>query len=408
MKKAQLILLIIFFPLLIKAQDKNNKKFGISFSGFVKNDCFFDTRQTIAAREGHFLLFPQPVSEDPNGKDINAKSNLNFLAVQSRLSGKISGPDAFGAKTSGLIEGDFFAQHNDNINLFRLRHAFLKLKWSNTELLAGQYWNALFITDCYPGTVSFNTGTPVQPFARNPQLRLTQHMGALKMLAIAQTQRDYTSPGGSSSLRNAAAPDLHFQLHYDKLQGNTGVIFGAGLGYKSLVPELETSLGYKTTEKVSGLSYIGFLKYKNPAFTLKLEGVYGENLYDVLSMGGYAVSEIVNATTGIVEYETINVNSYWLDLHTNGKSFQAGIFAGYSKNLGAKQDVQAPFFTRGENIDYLYRIAPRVLFNSGKVRLAAEFEYTAAAYGELTEKAKVTNSEEVANLRFLLSFYYFF
>ncbi len=54
---------------------------------------------------------------DMNGDDINAGTNFNMLAIQSRISLALSGPDALGAKTSGLIEGDFFAQANDNIDL---------------------------------------------------------------------------------------------------------------------------------------------------------------------------------------------------------------------------------------------------------------------------------------------------
>ena len=96
----------------ISAQDKEKdeeKKFGAKISGFVKNDFFYDTRQTVAAREGHFLLWPSPENLDMIGEDINAQSNFNMLAIQSRISLALSGPDALGAKTSGLIEGDFFA-----------------------------------------------------------------------------------------------------------------------------------------------------------------------------------------------------------------------------------------------------------------------------------------------------------
>ena len=151
-----------------QAQEESEKKnYGITFSGFVKNDFFLDTRQTVSSREGHFLLWPDTENLDANHKDINTGYNLNMLAIQSRLTGKITGPDAFGAKTSGVIEGDFFAQANDNINLFRLRHAFLKLNWSHAEVLTGQYWNPLFVTECFPGTVSFNTGAPLQSFSYN-------------------------------------------------------------------------------------------------------------------------------------------------------------------------------------------------------------------------------------------------
>ncbi|MGC9344756.1 MAG: hypothetical protein ACP5E3_18760, partial [Bacteroidales bacterium] len=124
----------------LKAQDENSN-FGIRFSGFVKNDFILDTQQTVSVREGHFLLYPADEYLDRNGEDINARANFNYLSIQSRLTGKITGPDAFGAKTSGILEGAFFGATNSDINGFRLRHAFVKLSWTSTELLLGQYWH---------------------------------------------------------------------------------------------------------------------------------------------------------------------------------------------------------------------------------------------------------------------------
>ncbi len=85
-------------------------------TGTTAREFFWDTRQVTTAREGHFLLWPSPIVLDANGVDLNASPSFNFLAVQSRLSGKITGPDAFGAKTSGMIEGAFFGQSAGDIN----------------------------------------------------------------------------------------------------------------------------------------------------------------------------------------------------------------------------------------------------------------------------------------------------
>ena len=107
-----------------------------------------------------FCSILPPESKDQNGDDKNAVPNLNILAVQTRLKGTITGPDAFGAKTGGVIEAAFFGHSNSDVNGFRLRHAFLTLKWTNKTLLMGQFWHPMFVTDCFPGTVSFNTGMP--------------------------------------------------------------------------------------------------------------------------------------------------------------------------------------------------------------------------------------------------------
>jgi hypothetical protein len=436
-----LIGLMVFSSLCLFAQE-NEKKFGISFSGFVKNDFFFDSRQTVSAREGHFLLWPSAQSLDAEGVDTNARSNFNFLAVQSRLKGTITGPDAFGAKTSGVIEGDFFAQANDNINLFRMRHAFIKLQWTNTELLTGQYWNPLFVTDCFPGTVSFNTGTPLQSFARNPQVRLTQSIGPLKIIGALLAQRDYTSrgPNGVSSeyLRNATIPDLHIQVHYSTKNDEAGTSFtgGAGISYKVIVPRLsseivispaydtvgaegkivhikEVSEKHHVSEKVGGLTAIAFSKIVLKPVTVKIEGRYGENIADVLSISGFALKEVTDITTGENSYTPLKNITFWGELHTNGKKIQAGIFGGYLKNLGTKEEIIAAgdpvVYGLGTNIESLVRISPRIIFTSNKTKIAGEIEYTSAAYGSNYNSNYIPeNTTTVSNVRLLISTIYSF
>jgi len=409
-----ILLALFILPLSVFSQDNEEDDWGISFSGFVKNDAFFDTRQTVNAREGHFLLWPATEKMDENGDDINAKSSFNILAVQTRLSGTIKGPDAFGAKTSGKIEGDFFAQANDNINLFRLRHAFVNLNWGNTQLLFGQYWNPMLITSCFPGTVAFNTGVPMQPFARNPQIRLTHNFGDFKLIAAALSQRDYTSraPDPSSEyLRNSVTPDMHLQLHYNQSMLNAG----AGIAYKTIMPRIATDENIKTDETVGGLSAIAFAKLSLEPVTIKFEAVSGQNIPDVLQISGFAV-ESINGLTDERTYTPIRNLSLWTDMHTNGEKFQLGLFAGFTKNMGVNGEVYGPAPDRsdhiygfGTNIESLYRISPRVIFNSGKTRFALETEYTSATFGaDFDENAVPTNTHTTGNLRVLFSSYYFF
>jgi len=379
--------------------------FGIRFSGFVKTDLMFDSRQTVTAREGHFLLYPAAESPDVDGDDINATPNLNILAIQTRLKGSISGPDAFGAKTGGIIEGAFFGHSNSDVNGFRLRHAFLTLKWDTSTLLMGQYWHPMFVTDVYPGTVSFNTGSPFQPFSRNPQIRFTKTMGAMNWIVAAMSQRDFASsgPNGTSStyLRNAVIPNLHFQLQ----KKSEGSVLGIGADLKMLTPQLTVG-GFKTTEKVTGLSAIAYAKFNMASSTFKIQGVYGQNMTDHLMLGGYAV-ETIDEAAGEITYLPTTVMSVWTEL-SGGKEFAYGIFGGYTKNLGTSDTVAGSFYGRGSDIDAIYRIAPRLMWTSGKTRFAAELEYTAAAYGNPDEELKIEDSESVANLRLLLAAYYFF
>ena len=410
MKKNLIILIALLLPVLSIAQDK---KIKLKFSGFVKSDIFWDSRQSVAVREGHFYLYPKNELKDASGKDINAKSDFNILSIQTRLKLAITGPDAFGAKTSALVEGAFFGATDPDINGFRLRHAYAKLNWTNTELLVGQTWHPLFVTSCFPGTISFNTGAPFQPFTRNPQIRLTQKFDNFKIKLSAISQRDFqsTGPDGKSSsyLKNNVIPEMNLTLEYQKNYEN-GDIFLAGLsgGYKSLVPRLKTNNNFKTDEKVGGFTGMAFLKYKYSDLTFKLEGFYGQETYNLTMLGGYVVEKVTDIVRDYVEYTPINVVSFWTDIHTNGKKIQGGIFAGYTKNMGADKDVIGPYYSRGSNIDYVYRVSPRIIFNSGKMRFAGELEMTTAGYGTINPKGEVKNVKDVTNIRVLLGVYYFF
>ena len=411
---------------------QDEKKFGIKFSGFVKSDIYFDSRQTVDARYGHFLLYPKNESLDFDGNDINAASKFNMLSLQTRLKGVITGPDALGAKTSGLIEGAFFGNINTDVNGFRLRHAFVKLTWPKAELLVGQFWHPMFVTSCFPGTVSFNTGTPFQPFSRNPQIRFTRKFGNVNLIGAVITQVDFADGGpmGTSPeyLINSTIPELNVRLEYK----TDNLLIGVGGNYKSLIPRLSVATtnywqpdGYtfKTNSRVTGTSFFAYFKYKTDPVTIKLYGVMGQLMYGMTNIGGYAETEYETKEIGFdyvitdIKYSPVKTNSVWLDIHTNGKTWQAGLFGGFTKNAGANDSIVGENYSRGANIEYVYRISPRVIYNNGKFRVAPEIEYTVAAYAtkdentgkiNIDEKGVVTGSKEIGNFRFLIGVYYFF
>ncbi len=414
------ILVLFVLPLFGLAQEKQ-PDYGIKFSGFVKSDYFYDSREVTSIREGHFLLYPTPVSKDVNGSDLNEKGNFNFLSIQTRLKGAITGPDAFGAKTSGVIEADFFGNENTNfqdVNGFRLRHAFVKLNWANTEILAGQFWHPMFIPENFPGTISFNTGAPFQPFSRNPQLRLTQKFApSVKLIATLFSQRDFqsTGPNGGSVeyIRNSGIPNANVQLQFNLDSGKHQINIGAD--YKTLMPELSTSGTsgkYKTTNTLSSFSLFAGFKFKLAPVTLKLYAILAQNATDLTMLGGYAVSKVNDAVTGAKTFTNLNTQAFWLDAQTNGKTLQYGVFVGYTKNKGSNDDVTT-IYARGSNIDNVYRISPRVVFISGKLSIAIEAEYTVAAYGTANGDKKggvtdVSGDTTTKNFRPLLAFTYNF
>jgi len=412
MKRAILIGLIIFIFKIEGSSQESEISWGIKFSGFVKTDIFYDSRQSSASnglREGHFYLFPDNILNDAAGKDLNANPSFHILNIQTRLRGDIAGPDAFGAKTSGAIEAEFFGTNESDLNGFRLRHAYVKLDWKNISLLTGQYWHPLFPVESFPGTVSFNTGAPFVPFSRNPQVRLTGRLDQVSFSLTAYAQRDFTSPGpdGNSNkyLRNSSQPGLNLQVRIAAGKSITG---WAGIDYKRLRPELKTSMNFETGSTIGSIAAFANIKIKTAPVNMSLMGVYGQNASDLMMIGGYAVSEIISIVKDFKTYTNLNSANFWFDLTTNGPKVSAGFFAGYTKNLGANNEIAGAVYGRGSNIDNLLRISPRIIITENRLSFAGEIESTTAAYGTTGSDGKVSNTRNVSNLRLLLSIIYKF
>ena len=388
--------------------------FGITFSGFVKTDIFYDTRQTVSIREGHFLLYPKGPSYDPDGTDVNAQPAFNILSIQTRLAGRITGPDALGAKTSAYLEGEFFGTSDADVNGFRLRHAYLKLNWPHSELMIGQFWHPMFVTESFPDVVSFNTGAPFQPFNRSPQVRFTQMFGKVSLAATALTQRDFASNGPDGVtpvyLRNAARPEFNLKLQYASRNDarKTETVAGLGGDVMTIAPRIVTAAGYATDESVTSLAAMAFFKQKWAKWTWKAEAVWGQNLHHMTMLGGYGVRDVVDEVRQDWAYTPTDIVSLWSEIMTNGARWQTGLFAGYSRNLGAPDPITGANYARGPNIDELYRLSPRLLYNIGKMRFAGEIELTAASYGTTDAFGKAADAAFVRNVRVLFAAYYFF
>lgn len=405
-----LTLILVYCLLLIPStsfsQSETKEEINLKFGGYINWTANYDSRQTVSLREGYLFLYPADKKLDEKGNDINDKPNLNFLAIQTRLNTRIDGPQALGAKASGFIEAEFFGTSDGDMNGFRLRHAFLSLKWENTTLLVGQTWHPMVIAEAYPLVVSFNTGSPFQPLSRNPQIRLTHSFGKFSLMTALVSQRDFTSggPNGFSSvyMRNAGVPAAHLQAIYK----DEHILLGIGGDVKKISPQIETSKKISTDENIVSYDGLSYAKYYNGNFAIAVQGIYGQNMADMLMLGGYGVSGI-DTVTGKQTYSNMDVYSLWSDI-TYGKELQAGLFIGYSKSLGSDKELVGSSFTRVNNIDNIMRFSPRLQYTVGKIRLATEVEYTKAFYGKPDECGKVKSCHNVSNTRVLLSTYYNF
>jgi len=406
------ILILGLLPLVGIAQKKEEVK--VKLSGFVSAEAIFDTRKTVNAREGEVILYPAAKSYDINGDDLNDRSELFMTSIHSRLNVGVTGFEAFGAKGSATIQGDFVGTSNDKSGLFRLRHAFVKLNWEKDELLVGKYWHPMFVTSCFPKVQHWGGGIPFNVLGRAPQFRYTRKLGDKGYALIAAlSELDFKSNGPDGAnvkyVQQASIPELSGQIKYDFAKGFT---LGATAGVKFLKPMVENPLGAKTDEMLSSVQMNAWMTLKSDKLVWNLHTIYGENMYNFVMIGGYGVKNV--KANGDYEYTNVKTSSIWSDLYTTTGDVRYGLFAGYTKNLGADDDLVTDadgfvgLYSRGSNIDYIYQFGPRVEWYSGKFMIGTQVLYTAAAYGTTQVNGKVKDASEVGSTRFMVHLKYSF
>ena len=72
--------------------------FTVLFSGYIKPEFFWDSRQVIGGRDDQTLIFPEPKVWDRCCRDINAAPAYNMIAIESRVRSEILGPKVLEAK----------------------------------------------------------------------------------------------------------------------------------------------------------------------------------------------------------------------------------------------------------------------------------------------------------------------
>jgi hypothetical protein len=411
MKKLLFNVVLLCSAVVFSQEKAAPKPYKAEMYGFARVDYSIDTRQSAQVREFHLNLWPLDKKIDSKGADINASGASNFLSVVSRFGVKASGPDVWGAKASGVLEGDFFGNTEQSIALFRLRHAYAKLDWDKTSLTFGQTWYPQFIPEVFPGVANFSTGIPFNPFGWATQFRLDQKLNnQFKFSFIAYKDREFGAfpmdGKQNSPVYNSVIPAMHGKIEFR----NKSVIAGLGAELYPNKPLIESN-GIKSDETLNSTSVLAYLKYNTEKFHIKAYGITGENLHHLVMLGGYAsYSNGGNPVT----YEGIRNNSFWIDMASNSATTAPGFFFGYTNQEGTSTNATAlGIHGRGINatrgVKDILRAAARVDFKHNKFRLTPELEYTAATHGNTQKDLSISGLENnVSNFRATVSAVYYF
>ena len=397
------------------------EKPSVKLYGFIRNYACFDTRESLTSNSEQFYYMPKDERLDPNGDDINEQPNIMLLSITTRLGLNITGPEFLGAKTSAKIEADFAGFGTSN-TVLRIRQAYAKMDWGKHRVLVGQAWHPI-MGDMMPDVFSLETGAPFTPFSRSPQMRYDYSVKGLTLTATALYQYQYTSPGPKGSsydyARNAVVPEVYLQAMYKNERFQAGV----GLDILTLKPRQEYNWGVKDQNGNPVLDNNGeqvkaafkckedmlvsftpnvFASYKGDKWGVKGRVTYAQNAGHLSMISGYAVTKIKD--NGEQEYSSLRSIGGWFDI-TYKQRLKTGFltwcwFAGYTKNLGCSDDIVGDIYMRGEkNMDYMFRVAPSVLFTHNAMSIGIEYNGTTVAYGTPDSKYKVSDTHSVINHR---------
>ncbi len=430
MKKSIVITWMLFILTFVGfAQEENKvtaKKSSIQFYGFVRSEYYYDTYKGLNAAQDNFYLFPLYKGKDAEGNHLNEQGIHGFTAMATRFGMNIKGPEILGAKTSANIETDFAGIVTEYPEVLRLRKAYVKLDWEKSSLLIGQTWHPLWNGSgaFFPQVGGLNTGSPYNPFNRSPQIDFDYKLGKKTTLSLtALYEQQYTSKGfypvpntNNSNLakRNAGIPELVAGLYYN----SNGVSVGVAGQFNAIKPidVTEGTAGKFQSDELNtsfaGMAYFGYRKGK--LFILAKELV-GQNLANMLMVGGYGVTS-VDARTGGMTYTNYTTHNTLLNI-VYGTEFQIGLFAGHTGNMGTSdklyegEDGKPMLKGLMPTMDQIYRVAPYFAYNYKNLRFVAEYELDSADYGTGTfnfEDGLYNETVNATNHRILLMLTYNF
>lgn len=398
----QLFTLTWIFLMLVmatNAQETNKvsaKKSSIQIYGFIRSEYYYDSYKGINAAQDNFYLFPLYKGKDATGADLNKQGIHGYSAMATRFGFNITGPEILGAKSSANIETDFAGIVTEYPEVLRLRKAYVKLTWDKSSLLVGQTWHPLWNGSgaFFPQVGGLNTGSPYNPFNRSPQVDFDYKLSDKTTLSLtALYEQQYCSSGfytvedtNDKNLpkRNAGIPELVVGLYYN----NDGFSAGAAGQFNAIQP-IDVTEGtngkFQSDELNTSFAAMGYLGFRKGKWFLLAKDMIGQNLANMLMIGGYGVKSY-DASTGAMTYTNYTTNTTLINA-VYGTEYQIGLFAGLTTNLGTSDalhnfDGSAQVKGLMPTMKKAFRIAPYFAYNYKNLRFVAEYEIDSADYGQ--------------------------
>ena len=344
-KKFILAIALLAASLNAGAQDAQFNWYGV-----IRNYAVADSRESVYGTEDFFYYLPKDRNV-VDGQDLNSQRTFAFAAITSRLGLDVTGYQVEGWKVGAKLEADFYAGVSGvtGTALFRLRQAFLTMNKNAFTLKVGQAWH--------------------------PMAADMPHVFS----ALWQMQYTSAGPNGASAdyIKYAGTPEVYVGLGYKA----NGFAAKAGVDVLSIKPRHDDGR-HKVSDRITTVSPFLYAEYSKGLFAVKAKTIFAQAGEHMNLNGGYGVSAI-NAD-GSWSYTPTRNSSTWVSL-SYGKKLQGVLFGGYVRNFGTKDALVGDlYFSKNSfsNMRQMYRIAPELIYNLGKVAFGLEYEMTSVQYGD--------------------------
>lgn len=419
-------------------------RWDMTLGGFVKFDLMYGTKSVSTDNR-----YSPRDSIGYYDQAYDETGNLSWAGGETRLNWAVKGPDAWNAKTSALVEGEFRGrQGGTEYGLFTLRHAYMQLAWPKTQLTIGQTWQAWGMIPSQQSILSVSEEHFNRGYTRTPQIRLTQKItpeftGVFALQAPYATSNKTTSsnksgPQDLNQSSNGLWPDVVLDFSYasnalGKIR-NFGLKVGIGGFYgkdKFLYDNDATADVHFTDEKVDRYGagvywYVPIIPEKNgnkagalgftgQLFAGKGMGIYLPNYVSAANTGAYirpsdtviSVAKVNGGLSGAhLDIQYYMTNGGWIQgtYYFTDKVFMNALY-GAQFNRVSKAFVNAQS-TSTNDIRRIQNAIVNVMYDvNPAIRFGLEYTWVNTVYAARST-ATVDNKGSFSTVR--VGAYYFF
>ena len=208
-------LALLFLAPVVSHAGTVGSRFDVTIGGVVKFDFGVSDQSTgVLQAAGPLGVAKKGTFEDKYGSTI-------WGAGETGLNIRVAGPEAFGAKTSAFVSGDFTGVWGggaaDDYGMFNLVLATITLDWPNTSLLFGRAGGAWGTLPTFTLQAAWGTnwgGKGPAPVAN--QITLTQKVAKdfqVKLGLISQVN-SITNPWAANDYTRSVWPAVHGGITY--------------------------------------------------------------------------------------------------------------------------------------------------------------------------------------------------